>query len=128
MIELEDGNSIKIKDVQVNDILKFGERVIGTVCIDASDISTFKHVINGKVINGGANLQIYKFDLGIFDFTLDEDIHSEKNSDDEKYDKMYHLLTDKNCINIDGVLFYDYNGAIDSFLDKSEFKLLTTNF
>ena len=41
---------------------------------------------------------------------------------------MYHLLTDKNCINIDGVLFYDYNGAIDSFLDKSEFKLLTTNF
>jgi len=128
LIELEDGNSIKIKDIQVNDILKFGERVIGTVCIDASDIETFKHKINDKVINGGANLQIYKIDLGIFDFTLDEDILSIKNTESEKYNKMYHLLTDKNCINIDGILFYDYNGAIDSFLDKSEFKLLTTNF
>ena len=128
LIELENGNSICIKDVEVNDILKFGERVIGTVEIDSRDIKTFKHIINNKNIYGGANLQIYKFDLGIFNNTLDDDIFSIKDEKHEKYDKLYHLLTDKNSLTIDGIIFYDYNGAIDSFLEKSDFKLLANNF
>ena len=128
LIELENGNSIYLKDIEVNDILKFGERVIGTVEIDCRDIKTFKHVINGKTFHGGANLQIYKFDLGIFNNTLDDDIYSIEDEKSEKYDKLYHILTDKNSLVINGIIFYDYNGAIDSFLEKSDFKLLANNF
>jgi|TARA_Y100000992_G_C21273841_1_gene498649 hypothetical protein len=128
LIELEDGNSLKIKDIQVNDVLKFGERVIGKVCIDTSDIDTFKYDINNNIICGAANLQIYKSDLGIFDFTLDKDIYHDKHLNFKKYDNMYHLLTDKNIININGIYFYDYNGAIDSFLEDSNFKFINTNF
>ena len=37
-IELQDGHNINIKDVQVNDILRFGERVVGVVKIKADDL------------------------------------------------------------------------------------------
>ena len=65
LIELEDGNSVKIKDIHVNDILKFGERVLGIVKIEARDIKLFKHTIDDNVIKGAGNLQIFKTDLGI---------------------------------------------------------------
>ena len=74
LIELEDGRSIKIKDVEVNDILKYGERVIGTIRINGSDVRTFKHTINDNKIIGTANLQIYNSDLGIFNNTLHDSI------------------------------------------------------
>ena len=42
MIELEDGRSVTISDVCVNDILRFGEKVIGVVKIDATELETIK--------------------------------------------------------------------------------------
>ena len=38
MIELADGQSVKIKHIKINDQLKFGERVLGIVKIDTKDI------------------------------------------------------------------------------------------
>ncbi len=126
LVELENGNSLKLKDVEVNDLLKYGERVLGVVEIDASDIPIYKHIIDGKEIYGGANLQIYKSNLGIFDFTLDSYLFEKSIFSNNK--KLYHLLTDKNGFTINGNIFYDYNGAIDSFLDKFNFQLNSMNF
>ena len=111
LIELEDGNSVKIKDIHVNDILKFGERVLGIVKIDARDIKLFKHTIDDNVIKGAGNLQIFKTDLGIFDNTLEGTIDSEEIIDN-KPDFIYQLLTYTHDFNVNGLTIYDYNVAI----------------
>ena len=123
LIELEDGRSIKICDVKVNDILKYGERVIGTVKINGSDIKIFKHSVNDNVITGTANLQIYNPDLGIFKNTLEETIYSEEVVKD-KPTTLYHLLTDTCDFSINDLTVFDYNGAIESFLDEDEYYII----
>ncbi len=125
LIELDNGNSIKLKDVEVNDVLKFGERVIGVVEIDSKEIKTFKHIIDNQEIKGGANLIIFKTDLGIIDNTLDESIYSEELETNYKLEKMYHLLTDTCGFTVNGITLFDYNGAIESFLDDSEYYIIT---
>ena len=123
LIELEDGRSIKICDVKVNDILKYGERVVGTVKINGSDIKIFKHSINDNVITGTANLQIYNPDLGIFKNTLEETVYSEEVVKD-KPTTLYHLLTDTCDFSINDLTVFDYNGAIESFLDEDEYYII----
>ena len=124
LIELEDGRSVKIKDIEVNDILKYGERVIGTVKIDGSDIRSFEHTINNNTIIGTANIQIYNSDLGIFNNTLHDSIYSEE-IEDNKPKILYHLLTDTFDFSINDLTIYDYNGAIESFLDEDEYYIIS---
>ena len=116
-IELEVGPSVPIKDLQIGDILKGGERIIGTVCIDASDIDTFEYTINNQIINGAANLQFYRPDLGNFYETSNNNTHRIITDERSKYDKLYHILTDTNNFRIGNTIFYDYNGAIDYYLN-----------
>jgi len=123
LVELEDGRSIKIKDISVNDILKYGERVIGTVKIDASDMKVFNHYINDNTITGTANLQVYNPDLGIFNNTLEENIYSEEVIKD-KPKVLYHLLTDTCDFTASNLNIFDYNGAIESFLDEDEYYII----
>ena len=124
LIELEDGRSIKIKDICVNDILKYGERVIGTVKIDASDMKIFNHSIHENKIIGTANLQVYNSDLGIFNNTLEETIYSEEVLKN-KPTVLYHLLTDTCDFTADNLNIFDYNGAIESFLDEDEYYIIS---
>ena len=119
-IELETGGSVPIKDLQIGTILKGGERIIGTVCIDASDIDTFEYTINNQIINGAANLQFYQPDLGNFYETSNNCIHRIITDERNKYDKLYHILTDTNNFKIGNIIFYDYNGAIDYYLNALE--------
>ena len=123
LVELEDGRSINIKDIQVNDILKYGERVVGTVKINGSDIKLFKHNVNDDIITGSANLQIYNPDLGIFNNTLEQTIYSEEVVKD-KPEILYHLLTDTCDFSVNNLNIFDYNGAIESFLDEDEYYII----
>jgi hypothetical protein len=116
-IELLDGHSINIKDVCVNDVLRFGERVAGIVKINGSDLDTkIYHLENNQVIKGGPNLQICDSDLGMIN-TLD--IHGETIKEDE----IYHLITDTKTFFVNGVKFYDYNSCIDKFVDLENISL-----
>ena len=45
---------------------------------------------------------------------------------ENKLDKMYHLLTDKCGFSVNGITLYDYNGAIEAFLDKSEYFIISS--
>ena len=123
LIELEDGRSIKIKDISVNDILKYGERVIGTVKINGSDIKVFNHYIDDNTIIGSANLQVYNSDLGIFKNTLEGNIYSEEVIKN-KPNVLYHLLTDTCDFTANNLNLFDYNGAIESFLDEDEYYII----
>ena len=110
-VELEDGRSISIAKIKVNDQLRFGERVLGVVKIDASSLSTVKqYKIKNKTIIGGPNLWINDNDLGKFS-TLGLDSDSVKKP---KY--LYQILTDSGNFTVEGIQFMDYNSAIEQIM------------
>ena len=117
-IELQDGHNVNIKDVEVNDILRFGERVIGIVKIKADDLEIKKYNLeNGNNIIGGPNIQICDPDLGMVNSL---DMYGDKV--DTKY--IYHLTTDNCTFHINGIKYYDYNSCLDKFLDLEKIRLL----
>jgi len=110
-IELLDGHNVNIKDMEVNQILRFGERVVGIVKIDAENLQLKQYILDdSNIFYGGPNLQICDSDLGMVN-TLD--IYGDKIN--EKY--IYHIITDKKSFYVDGVQFCDYNSCLDKFLD-----------
>jgi hypothetical protein len=63
----------------------------------------------------------------LYNTTLTLD-NSNKKVLDKKHDKLYHLLTDKKTFYIGDIRFYDYNAAIDLFLEKNKVKLLSMKY
>ena len=124
LIELESGNSICIKDVQVNDILRFGERVVGIVEINAKDLENInEYYLGEEIIKGSANLPIIDEDLEISNINeLDGTIYTEKTF------KLYHLLTDRGCFIVNGIRFGDYNTCLENYIDNDNFDFLSILF
>ena len=124
MIELEDGRSVKISDICVNDVLRFGENVLGIVKICTSNLSSIKEFeINNNKFVGGPNLLYFEEECGLNKTVKLLDIHCKELVENEEPDILYHLVTDKSSFFIDGIKFYDYNGNIEYFLDKDCKKL-----
>jgi hypothetical protein len=125
---LQNNVCIDINKVKINDILENGEKVYGIVEIDGSTlIGQFKYNL-GKtlVVEGGPNLTICDEKI-IFNSTLTLDNNNKKVLD-KKHDKLYHLLTNKKTFYIEDIRFYDYNAAIDLFLEKNKVKLLSMKY
>ena len=113
-IALSCGENIDIKDVQINDTLRFGEKVVGIVKINATDLKTKTYTLpDGRIISGGPNLHICDPDLGtMHTLTMSGNV--------SKYSHIYHLITDKSSFHVNGIQFCDYNSCIDKFLDKKQ--------
>jgi hypothetical protein len=112
LIEIENGQSIKLKDIQLNDQLQFNERVIGLVEIDTKNIDSIKkYSFKNFDIIGAPNIHFNDTDLGNFN-TLNISGKIVK-----KPDKLYHLITDTGHFTIDGIKLRDYNSAIENILD-----------
>ena len=125
MIELEDGRSVNISDVCVNDILRFGEKVIGVVKIDATGLETIKEfIINENTFIGGHNLLYFEEYHAIKKTNRLIDLNAKELSTEERPKVLYHLITDKSTFFINGIQFYDYNGNIEWMLDKDNKILL----
>ena len=126
LIELDDGRSVPIKDVEINDVLYKGERVLGIVEINGKTINNIQSYIfkdesdNDVFIKGGSNLVVYDDNLGVIQ-TLDmagTPIGGEET--------LYHLITDKRTLTINNITFLDYNGCIEIFLDNDKISLLSS--
>jgi len=112
LIELKNNQSIKLKDIQLNDKLLCNEIVIGLVEVDTKNIKNVKkYTFNNFTIKGGTNIHINDADLGIFN-TLNI---SGENID--KPNKLYHLITDTGYFTVHGIRLRDYNSAIENILD-----------
>ena len=113
IVELEDGCAVKIKDLKVFDQLRFGESVLGIVEIDAKKMpNIYEHRIKDQKVIGGANLWIDDDDLGKFTtLSLKSNVY-----EDEKPEKLYQILTDSGTLVINGVMFLDYNSAIEEIM------------
>jgi len=116
LIELEDGRSIPIKEIQVNDQLRFGEQVLGIVEINGKDVDKVKeYEINGFKFIGSSNLRMYSKDLGGCLSTLDMGGIPVK-----KPKKLYHIITNSKFFRINGTIFLDYNGGLETILWRKE--------
>lgn len=119
-IKLNNGKYKLIKDVDIGDILENGEKVYGTVIINGKTLNKQYSYNLGKdiIIEGGPNINFNDntFNL-ISSLSLD---FKNKCIINKNHDELYHLLTNKNTFNIQGIRFYDYNAAIDLFLEKNK--------
>lgn len=113
IVELEDGEIISISQLEIHDILRQGEKILGLVKISTKNIPIHKYNINNKEFIGSKNLIIHDEDEGLFSTLLTKDYVYLHN----KPDYLYNVITDKGTIFINGIRFKDYNGGIETFLD-----------
>jgi len=110
-IELFNGNHKNIEDVEVNDVLKNGDKVLTTVKLDAKElIGIYEYCFQDKVITGGPNLQIDDKYLGSIDTTKIKGIKIKHP------EFIYNLVTDKNTFYVNNIRFCDYNSSTDKYL------------
>ena len=111
MLELEDGRLTKLKDIEVNDELKSGDRILGIVKIDGTHLRDIKQYnIENTTFIGGPNLRIKDKYLGEFS-TIG--MEGEKM---ENIDTLHHIITDTGFLTINGIRFFDYNGSLEQIL------------
>lgn len=117
MVELDDGRSLPIQDVDVNDVLRFGETVLGTVKLDARDVISIKEysLDTTRSLRGSGNVLILDRDLGTIN------THSIDGTEmlGEKY--LYHLVTDGGSFVTDSVRIGDYNTGLEQYLKSTLF-------
>jgi hypothetical protein len=125
-IKLHNGTYKNIKDIEIGEKLQNGEIVYGLVIVNGDNIENQYTYNLGEnfIIHGGPNLVICDKKIGISS-TLDI---CDKIKLQSKNDKLYHLLTDKKTFTIQNIQFYDYNAAIDIFLEKNDQKLLSMKY
>lgn len=113
-IDLDDGRSLSIKDIEVNDILRFGERVLGIVKIDATKLNGIYefYLEDGNIIKCTKNIEI-NYNLGKIDTNFIEG----NELSNIKY--LYNILTDKHSFTINNVNVSHYNSAIEKHLSQA---------
>ena len=117
-IELDDGRSLPIEDIDVNDVLRFGETVIGIVKVDGKDINKIKEysIDSNRILRSTQNIRISDPDLGsIISYKMDgTDI-------DDKSEYLYHLVTNTGGFTVNGIHIGDYNSGLEQHLKPSVF-------
>lgn len=117
MVELDDGRSLPIQDLDVNDVLRFGETVLGTVKLDAKDINCTKEysLDATRSLRGTGNILILDRDLGTIS------THSIDGTEMQGERYLYHLVTDSGSFVADGVRVGDYNTGLEQHLKPALF-------
>lgn len=117
MVELDDGRSLPIQDLDVNDVLRFGETVLGTVKLDAKNvISTKEYSLDAtRSLRGSGNILILDGDLGTIN------THSLDGTEMQGERYLYQLVTDGGSFVTDGVRVGDYNTGLEQHLKPTLF-------
>ena len=112
---LEDGRSIPIKDVEVNDVLLFGEEVKTIIVVKSDDIIGHESVFydGEKILSCTKNTEVYLDSLG------SQDLLTRELS--EPFPLAYHLITNKRGFRTKGVIIGDYNRGVDRHLPDEYF-------
>ena len=121
-IKMKNGSYTELKNIAIGDILENGESVYGLVKMNGSNVNEQFEYNLGKnlVVEGGPNLVICEQKVGGMDRTTLTLDFNHKSIIKNKHCELYHLLTDTKTFHVGHILFYDYNAAIDLFLDKNK--------
>jgi hypothetical protein len=118
-VALDNGETVNIKDVKVNDLLLSGDKVVSIIKIAGHDVSsyTYSFINDSRTICGTKNIQINDDNLGVInamDYARTNPLLCEPLIKKEEY--MYHLLTDTSFFNVNNIRVSDYNSGIDKYL------------
>jgi hypothetical protein len=105
LIKLIDGTSLKISEVNINDILENGEKVYGIVEINGSDL------FEQCRYNLGKNIFLHGYAPNL-------SLNKEKMY--YNYKKLFNILTDKKTFKLYNIILPDYNNGIDRFLETNK--------
>ena len=111
---LEDGRSVRIKDVAVNDVLSFGEVVRSVVEVKASDLETYQ-----SFYANGTRLFSCASNIALLDSYLPDSVQIIKETVAPP-SLGYHLVTDTGRFHVQGLVVGDYNAGIDRHLSGFE--------
>ena len=113
LIELENKKYKPIKQINIGDILKNGEKVYGLVEMDGTKLAQYYYNLGENLtFVGGRNLTMCD-KIIMFKNTLDLD-DKYKRHIFIKQNRLYHLLTDSGSFAVCKINFGDYNTCIDS--------------
>ena len=126
IIELNDGNKIKIEDLKIGDMLKNNIKVLGIIHIDIENIQLYKHYVYDKVFYGTKNI-VYATKKSyskqkIKNVSTYFEHNNQKRQEwtpNKNIKQLYHVITDNNYIFIDDVPFAHYNDSLEVFLPNN---------
>ena len=101
-INLKNGKTAFINQLNIHDVLENGETVYGIVEIDGMTLFNQFHYCLGENNNGTDGYAPNFFNC-------------KKHKLTKQHDKLYNLLTDKGTFMINDIIIKDYNEAIDRF-------------
>jgi hypothetical protein len=108
-IMLEDGSRVNIKDVEVNDVLLFGEKVTSIIKLYTKNCKEYNDLmINDFTIKCSGNTSIYNNSLG-----------NKFNISKQRIEPppiSYHIITNTGNIKLNGIILEDFNSGLDKFL------------
>ena len=116
-VELQDGHTVSLDKLKVNDILRFNGRVLGIVKIDASDIKVKRYTIDDRSYITGPNNVLCDSDI---DELTTLHMYGNEISENPRY--LYHVITEDGKLMVEGVQFYDYDGSLEYFIDLNNVK------
>ena len=114
-IELLDGNCYELKDIQINDYLCNGEKVLGIVRINTDNVIVKKYNIKGNFITCSSTVPFVDDNLGNTTTSKMQGVPISCKDD------LYHLITDTKFFTIGNVKFHDYNGVIEEIMEGPTF-------
>lgn len=111
IVYLDDGRGVPISNIEVNDVLLFGEKVTSVIKAKADDLNSFHSIShNGsEIIRCSKNTDVKIDSLG------------EDNLDFEEVEKprfMNHLVTDKGGFKLSGLMIGEYSKGVDRHLSE----------
>ena len=102
---------------------------MAVVTIDEKNLLNIKKFkIGENEFIGGNNILYIEDDHGIKKIKYIIDEASENINKSEHQEFLYHLVSDKGTFFINGTNFFDYNGCIETLLDKDSKKLIQKIF
>ena len=119
-INLKGGDSKTIENIEIDDILENGEKVIGLVEIDGSNLGDqYVYKIKEQTIEGGPNI-VLNDDQNVLStlFIKNNNDFIVKSKREKKENKLYHLLTDKLTFTVNRISTYGYNSCIDFLMES----------
>ena len=136
-VELFDGSLKNLKDIQVNDKLKHGEVVVGTMKIDALDLQVGKYMLWGREIICSKNIEFFSNEVGTNKVGTNKVGTNEVGTNEVGTNKvaqqsvntfelldtpldsaesyLYQLLTTTGSFEVNGLMCKDYNYGIDKY-------------
>lgn len=113
LVELNNGVSVPIENIKVNDYLVNGSQVLGVIKIDAMDVNALYEYKVNDISVYGCNINFCLAEtLGVKIKEVMKVEFLQKRR--EKY--LYQLLTDTGKFNVNGLTVRDYNYGIDQYL------------